>query len=152
MLFFFKNLILCYVYKCFACMCVCAPHECSTQGDQQGAFHPVDLEFQMVVRHHVGVKNWTLSLVEKLSMPLTIEPSQWCLLMRRLFKSIYLYFLLELVLPDCLRSQEVFTLTAKCLLSSALCLGQRCSSVMCGVKTWAQVFTHTSNHSEYTLQ
>lgn len=108
----------------FACMGVCAPHECSTQGDQQGAFHPVDLEVQMAVRHHVGVKNWTLSLVEKLSMPLTTEPSQWCLLMRRLFKSIYLYFLLELVLPACLRSQEVFTLTANCLLSRRLCLGQ----------------------------
>lgn len=28
----------------------------------------------------------------------------------------------------------------------------KCPSVVCGVKTQAQVFTHTSNHSEYTLQ
>ena len=54
--YFFK-MILSYVYRCFACTNVCAPHACSTHRRQKRAKDPLELESQMAC-----VTAWVLGM------------------------------------------------------------------------------------------
>lgn len=42
-----------YVYKCLACMCACA--SCSAYSGQKRVLDHLDLQFQRVASHHMGV-------------------------------------------------------------------------------------------------
>lgn len=47
--------ILCYVYACFACVCLCVHRVCAfARGDQKRAFDPLEPELQMVVSPHMS--------------------------------------------------------------------------------------------------
>ena len=53
-----------YVYGCFACTYICAPHVCleprkARRGIQQRTQGLLQLELQMVVSHHVDARNRT---------------------------------------------------------------------------------------------
>lgn len=61
----FKDLVLFYMYGCFAFMYTCAPCACSTRGGQKGASDILDLEIEMVVRLHMGAGSQTLSYLKK---------------------------------------------------------------------------------------
>lgn len=54
-LFFFKNLL--YFCESFACVCICVPHVPLVPRGQKRVSNALELEFQMVVSHHVGAGN-----------------------------------------------------------------------------------------------
>jgi hypothetical protein len=55
--FFYSLVILCYVYGCFACMCVCTPCSCLMLQKPEKGSHLLGLESRMIVSCHVGSEN-----------------------------------------------------------------------------------------------
>lgn len=63
---FLKKLIIYYVFNvcgCFVCLYVCVPHMMSGAcGAQKREYNPLELEFQVIVSHHMGAGSRTWSL------------------------------------------------------------------------------------------
>lgn len=72
--------LLFYVYKCFACVCICVLQACGAHGSQKRASDLMELELQVVVSCHVGAGHQTwvlyrstvLSTAELLLQPLLL--------------------------------------------------------------------------------
>ena len=58
--FRFLNIFMCMDF--FVCMCV---HMLSAQEGPKRQTHPLNLELQMVLNHHVGIGNWMQILYSK---------------------------------------------------------------------------------------
>ena len=58
-----------YMYGCFACMYVCAPHALGHHGNQMGSSDLLVLEFQMIISHCVGARNPTLAFIRAIRAP-----------------------------------------------------------------------------------
>jgi hypothetical protein len=54
-----KVFLFCYVYGCFACVYVCAPHAWSVLGGKKKVSSPLELQSLMEMNHHVAAGNRT---------------------------------------------------------------------------------------------
>lgn len=79
-IFVFSSFLLC-VYESFTCMYACVPAAC--------LLDPLKLGLQMVVRHYVGVMNWTWVLC--LMQSLRLIPGSKVLWKKYFFIGIYNY-------------------------------------------------------------
>lgn len=69
-------LILCYVYECSACVCMCTMYVLDALGVQKSTLGLLEVEFRMVLSHHVGAGNQTMFFCKNASA-LSLQPTCW---------------------------------------------------------------------------